>query len=48
MGIHVNDPEIIHQDGEYFSICHNCDERVVMESITGGPSGQSFRVKPNQ
>ena len=47
-GIHQDDPHMEHEDGEYFVTCPHCDNKVLMESVPEGPSGISFRVKPNQ
>ena len=47
-GIHKDDPHLEHEDDEYFVTCPNCEERVQMDAVSGGPSGTSFRVRPNQ
>ncbi len=46
--IHIDDPHVQHEEGEYYAICPSCEKRVLMELFPGGPSGTSFRVSPNQ
>ena len=46
--ISTDDPHIQHDGDIDYVICPNCNERVLMDRVAGGPSGLQFKISRNQ
>ena len=47
-GIHIDDPHIQQKGDIDFVICPHCNKQVLMERVSGGPSGLQFRISWKQ